>query len=108
MSYYTATLHACYLTLSHASTAVLLPARTPLIDALRPLVASSAPAPNDQYVFLSCLGALDPALWAGTRVDVPAVLEGWEVERIVALLESEDHTVRLKVIQFLGRVRHLG
>ncbi|EPS95437.1 hypothetical protein FOMPIDRAFT_1038502 [Fomitopsis schrenkii] len=98
------TLHACYLTLSHASTAVLLPARTPLIDALRPLVASSAPAPNDQYVFLSCLGALDPALWAGTRVDVPAVLEGWEVERIVALLESEDHTVRLKTMRLLRRV----
>ena len=89
-------LHACYLALSRASTIVLLPSRTPLVDALRPLIASSSPAPNDLYVFLSCLGALDPALWAGTRPDVPAVLEGWEVERIVALLESEDHTIRMK------------
>ncbi|KAI0729907.1 ARM repeat-containing protein [Fomitopsis betulina] len=98
------TLHACYLALSHASTSVSLSARTALIDALRPLIASSAPVPNDLYGFLSCLGALDPALWAGTRADVPAVLEGWEVERVVALLESEDHTIRLKTMRLLLRV----
>ncbi|KAH9930688.1 ARM repeat-containing protein [Fomitopsis serialis] len=99
-----AALHASYLTISHASTAVLLPARTTLIDALRPLIASPAPAPNEVYVFVSCLGALDPVLWAGTRADVPAVLEGWEVERVVALLEAEDHTIRLKTMRVLHRV----
>ncbi|KZT71326.1 ARM repeat-containing protein [Daedalea quercina L-15889] len=89
---------------SARATAVLLPARTTLVDALRPLIASSAPAPNDVYLFISSLGALDPALWAGTRADVPAVLEGWEVERVVALLESEDQTIRIKTMRLLRRV----
>ena len=95
--YYPATLHVCYLTLSHVPTPVLLPARSALVDALRPLIASSTPPQNDVYLFISCLGALDPTLWAGTSADVPAALEGWEVERIVALLESEDKTIRVKV-----------
>ncbi|KAH9833079.1 ARM repeat-containing protein [Rhodofomes roseus] len=99
-----AALHACYLTMSHADTAVLLPSRNAFIDALRPLIASSAPAPNDVYVFVSCLSTLDPALWAGTRADVPAVLEEWEVERVVALLEAEDHSIRVKTMRLLRRV----
>ncbi|TFY64690.1 hypothetical protein EVJ58_g2464 [Rhodofomes roseus] len=69
-----------------------------------PLIASSAPAPNDVYVFVSCLSTLDPALWAGTRADVPAVLEEWEVERVVALLEAEDHSIRVKTMRLLRRV----
>lgn len=36
-------------------------------------------------------------LWAGTSPDFPAVLDGWEVERIMEFLSSSDSAIRSKV-----------
>ena len=52
---------------------------------------------NTLYVFITCLSAIDPKLWAGTIADIPAVLEGWEVERVMELLSSEDKLIRKQV-----------
>ncbi|KII92127.1 hypothetical protein PLICRDRAFT_122418 [Plicaturopsis crispa FD-325 SS-3] len=57
--------------------------------------------PNDQLLFLSCLECLDPALWAGTRPETPAVLEEWEMERFMKLLESPDGLIRKKALRIL-------
>ena len=62
---------------------------------IRHLLTSSHP--NEQYLFLSCLQCLEPDLWAGTYPDRPAVLEGWEVERVMKLLDSADNLIRKKV-----------
>ncbi|KAI0082819.1 ARM repeat-containing protein [Panus rudis PR-1116 ss-1] len=72
------------------------------IEDVRSLLTSEDP--NDTYCFISCLQSLDPALWAGTRADIPAVLEGWEVERIMNLLHSSDSMIRRKTLQVLLRV----
>jgi AP-4 complex subunit epsilon-1 len=40
---------------------------------------------------------LEPDLWAGTKPETPAVLEGWEVERVMQLLHSSDSLIRKKV-----------
>ena len=53
--------------------------------------------PNERYLFLSCLECLEPALWAGTRSDTPGVLEAWEVERVMQMLDSSDNLIRKKV-----------
>jgi AP-4 complex subunit epsilon-1 len=53
--------------------------------------------PNEQYLFLLCLDCLDPKLWAGTTPEIPAILEGWEVERIMQSLDSPDKLIRKKV-----------
>ncbi|KAG6920089.1 hypothetical protein DXG01_010157 [Tephrocybe rancida] len=60
--------------------------------------------PNDIYLFLICLECLDPVLWAGTSGKVPPVLEGWEVERIMQLLDSSDLLIRKTTIKLLSRV----
>lgn len=71
---------------------------------------------NDHYFFLSCICCLDPTLWAGSQVplydtkkevdatglskssiSIPAVLDQWEVERVIGFLESEDSGIRLLV-----------
>ena len=50
--------------------------------------------PNAIYVFICCLSSVDPLLWAGTTSEIPPVLEEWEVERVMKLLECEDKVVR--------------
>ncbi|KAG6821045.1 hypothetical protein H0H93_007935 [Arthromyces matolae] len=60
--------------------------------------------PNDVYLFLTCLEYLDPVLWAGTSTDIPAVLDGWEVERIMQLLDGPDQLIRKKTLGLLHRV----
>lgn len=63
--------------------------------------------PNEQYLFLSCLECLDPVLWAGTAPETPAILEGWEVERVMQFLDSPDRLIRKKVgLCIAGIVRH--
>jgi AP-4 complex subunit epsilon-1 len=56
---------------------------------------------NDQYIFLSCLVCLNPEMWAGTNPEIPAVLEEWEVGRVVEFLDSSDKVIRQKV-QFVA------
>ena len=67
----------------------------PVIAEVRHLLTSSDP--NGIYVFVCCLSSIDPKLWAGTTPDIPAVLEGWEVERVMKLLENEDSIIRKQV-----------
>jgi len=62
---------------------------------IRNLLTSSDP--NQQYLFLTCLQCLDPGLWSGTHPARPAVLEGWEVERVMKFLDSADSFIRKKV-----------
>ncbi|KAG5731000.1 AP-4 complex subunit epsilon [Termitomyces sp. T112] len=69
---------------------------------IRPLLTSRHP--NDVYLFLSCLECIDPVLWAGTSNDIPAVLDGWEVERIMQLLDLSDTLVRKTTLRLLHRV----
>ncbi|KAJ7647590.1 armadillo-type protein [Roridomyces roridus] len=59
---------------------------------------------NDQYIFLSCLSCLDPQLWAGTNVEIPAVLDEWEVGRVMELLDSADMQIRQKTLKILNRI----
>ena len=65
------------------------------VDVIRHLLASRDV--NEQYLFLSCLEFLDPRLWAGIVTGVPAVLEGWEVEKVMQFLDSPDMLIRKKV-----------
>ena len=51
---------------------------------------------NDIYTFVKCLESLEPKYWAGTS-NAPAILEAWEVERIMTLLGCNDPLIRKKV-----------
>ncbi|KAJ7690631.1 armadillo-type protein [Mycena rosella] len=59
---------------------------------------------NDQYIFLSCLSRLKPEIWAGTNPEIPAVLEEWEVGRVMELLDSSDAVVRRKTLGILNSI----
>ncbi|KAJ3554475.1 hypothetical protein NM688_g3093 [Phlebia brevispora] len=72
------------------------------IDPIRHLLVSQDV--NDVYLFLTCLDCIEPKLWAGTTSEVPAVLEGWEVERIMQSLHSPDSSIRLKTLRILSKV----
>ena len=96
---YIAIINECFLTLGPANLNVLQEvqsaSRTSFAASIRHLLLSQHV--NDIYLFLSCLECIDPSLWAGTKSDIPAVLEGWEVERVIALLDSQDVSIRKKV-----------
>jgi AP-4 complex subunit epsilon-1 len=49
---------------------------------------------NDQYLFISCLDCLSPTLWAGTLPGTTAILDEWEVQEVMKLLDSHDRLVR--------------
>ena len=68
---------------------------TSFVQEIRHLVTSEDP--NDVYLFVACLECLKPSLWAGTTAELPAVLEEWEVERVMMLLDSQDEGIRKKV-----------
>jgi len=99
-------LRETFLLLSNLTTDILISPQTssrlsPVHD-IRPLLTSRDP--NDQHLFLSCLECVDPILWAGTRPDIPAVLEEWEVERVMQLLDSSDNLIRRKTLRILDRI----
>lgn len=89
---YLAVLRGAFLLLSTVSLELLLSsAKSGLgspVEHLRPLLTLENP--NDQYLFLACLECVEPAIWSGNSPGVPAVLEAWEVERVLHLLESTD------------------
>ena len=58
------------------------------------------------YIFLCCLSSVDPDLWAGTTPEIPPVLEGWEVERIMTLLDCDDKLIR-KQASIVGSVQKI-
>ena len=94
-----ATVHQCFRALAAAPTKRLLEVQSgnakPVIAEIRHLLTTSDP--NGLYLFISCLSYIDPKLWAGTAPDIPAVLEEWEVERVMKLLESQDGIIRKQV-----------
>lgn len=58
--------------------------------------------PNDLFLFVSCLSCLDPSIWAGTHPNTVAVLDEWEVQGVMRLLDSPDGLIRKTVNQFLN------
>lgn len=83
------------------STFLRTPESSP-IALIRQLVSSEEP--NEQYVFLTCLECIDPVLWAGTLPERPAVLDAWEVERVMQFLHSADSAIRRKTLSILSNV----
>ncbi|KDQ07050.1 hypothetical protein BOTBODRAFT_181025 [Botryobasidium botryosum FD-172 SS1] len=61
----------------------------------------SSPLPNLQYLFLSCLAQLDPALWVGENGE--DILAERDVARIMSSTESPDDHIRILTIQILHR-----
>ncbi|KAH8814730.1 armadillo-type protein [Flagelloscypha sp. PMI_526] len=59
---------------------------------------------NHRYLFLTCLESLDPAFWAGTTEEIPAVLEEEEVGAAMRLLDSKDHSIRIKTLLVLDKI----
>ena len=95
----TAIVHECFLGLKTTDMDIIVEvqsaAQTTFIASIRHLLLSQVP--NDIYLFVTCLSYLDPALWSGSKAEIPAVLEGWEVERVTALLDFPDVSIRQKV-----------
>ena len=54
--------------------------------------------PNDLYLFVSCLSCLDPGIWAGTHPSTVAILDEWEVQGVMRLLDSPDGLIRKTVV----------
>ncbi|KAJ7188509.1 armadillo-type protein [Mycena filopes] len=75
--------------------------RSPATD-IRELLTSRSV--NDQYIFLACLACLKPEVWAGTDPEIPAVLEQWEVGRVMELLDSSDTAIRRKTLAILTSI----
>jgi AP-4 complex subunit epsilon-1 len=92
-----ALLYGTFLLLSAASPEVLSTQRgsSRPVHNIRHLLTSTDL--NEQFTFLSCLECLEPDIWAGTKPETPAMLEGWEVERVMQLLRSSDSLIRKKV-----------
>ncbi|KAG8796563.1 hypothetical protein FRC12_019070 [Ceratobasidium sp. 428] len=72
---------------------------------LRPLLVSREP--NERWVGLACLKALDACLWAGVPLPgsedtIPPVFDEWEVQAIMRGLGDSDKTLR----QLTMRVLH--
>ncbi|KAH9901574.1 ARM repeat-containing protein [Cubamyces lactineus] len=101
-----AIIHQCFSAVSRCSAAVLTQAqaasKTTFVQEIRHLL--TVRDPNGLYVFIHGLASVDPKLWAGTSPDIPAVLEGWEVERVMKLLDSEDKSIRKQTLRVLWRV----
>jgi len=94
---FTAVLYDCFSVLRNTPTDVLIPfaaSNGSPVTHIRHLLSSDA---SEQQLFLSCLACVPPAIWAGTTQEVPAVLEAWEVERVMQLLSAPDPAIRLKV-----------
>ncbi|EIN08221.1 hypothetical protein PUNSTDRAFT_52679, partial [Punctularia strigosozonata HHB-11173 SS5] len=74
------------------------------LSPIRPLLTSHDA--NAQYLFLDCLECLDLGLWAGNGSDESgnSALEPWEMERIMACLDSPDSLIRKKTLGILYRV----
>ncbi|OSD08617.1 ARM repeat-containing protein [Trametes coccinea BRFM310] len=101
-----AVVHQCFRAISRLTAEQLLEAQsatdTSFIHEIRQLLTSDEP--NSLYLFVNSLASVDPKLWAGTDPAIPAVLEEWEVERVMKLLESEDKLIRKQTLQTLWRV----
>ncbi|KAI0780693.1 ARM repeat-containing protein [Trametes elegans] len=98
--------YQCFAALSACPEELLVEAQadlgTPFVHEIRHLLSSTEP--NDLCVFIRCLSSMPPRVWAGTSPEIPAVLEGWEVERVMKLLDSEDRVIRKQTLRTLWNV----
>lgn len=101
-----AALYQCFLALANTSPELLSAVQESrgrkFVEGIRGLLTSNEP--NDIYLFVACLECLDSQLWAGTDSDVPVVLEEWEMERVMKLLDSDDRCIRQKTLRILQRI----
>ena len=94
---FTVLLYDCFSVLRITPTDILIPftvSNGSPISHIRHLLSNDS---SEQYLFLSCLACVPPAIWAGTTEDISAILEAWEVERMMQLLSTPDPALRLKV-----------
>ncbi|KAI0003205.1 armadillo-type protein [Russula compacta] len=97
-------LHDCFSVLRNTPTGKLIPltaSNGSPVTHIRQLLLNDL---SGQHLFLSCLACVPPAIWAGTAQDVPAVLEAWEVDRMMQLLSAPDPAIRLKTLRILINV----
>ncbi|GJE90878.1 hypothetical protein PsYK624_070220 [Phanerochaete sordida] len=101
-----AVIYQCFQVLACSDAHALLEAQesagVPFVGRIRHLLVSEDV--NDVYLFVSCLDYLEASLWAGTNPDTASVLEAWEVERVMQLLDSQDSTLRRKTLSVLRKV----
>ncbi|KAG1881413.1 armadillo-type protein [Suillus tomentosus] len=99
-------LREAFLVLSSVSTEVIQECQMQQslspVACIRRLLTSKDP--NDQYLFVSCLDCLSPTLWAGTLPGTIAVLDEWEVQEVMKLLDSHDRLVRKITLRVLHAV----
>ncbi|KAH9945906.1 ARM repeat-containing protein [Epithele typhae] len=99
-------IHQCFRAVAAASketvAAVQQTTGKSFVNEIRSLLTSQDP--DAQYLFVHCLSSTDPQLWAGITPDVPAVLEEWEVERVMKLLECADRLIRKQTMGILLRI----
>ncbi|KAG1716652.1 hypothetical protein ID866_530 [Astraeus odoratus] len=60
--------------------------------------------PNEQYIFLSCLGCLHNSTWAGNAPGSASVFDEWEVQGIMKFLDSRDRLIRKMTLNVLFSV----
>ncbi|KAI9508829.1 ARM repeat-containing protein [Russula earlei] len=97
-------LYDCFSVLRNTPADILIPFTTSNgspVSHIRHLLSNDQ---SEQHLFLSCLSCLPPAVWAGTIPDVPAVLEAWEVDRVMRLLSTPDPAIWLKTLRVLTNV----
>ncbi|OJA17845.1 hypothetical protein AZE42_03319 [Rhizopogon vesiculosus] len=99
-------LREAFLVLSSVSAEVVQECQTQQslcpVACIRHLLTSKDP--NDQYLFISCLDCLSPTLWAGTLPGTTAILDEWEVQEVMKLLDSRDRLVRKLTLRVLQAV----
>ncbi|KAG1829061.1 armadillo-type protein [Suillus variegatus] len=99
-------LREAFLVLSSVSTGVIQECQMQQslspVACIRRLLTSKDP--GDQYLFVSCLDCLNPTLWAGTLPGTIAVLDEWEVQEVMKLLDSHDRLVRKITLRVLHAV----
>ncbi|RDX56517.1 ARM repeat-containing protein [Lentinus brumalis] len=101
-----AIIHQCFRAVAASTTDVLsdvqMKTGISFVKEIRHLLTANDP--NALYVFICSLSSVEPKLWAGTTPEFPAVLEEWEVERIMKLLDCEDRLIRKQTLRTLWRV----
>ncbi|KAF8348155.1 armadillo-type protein [Amanita rubescens] len=72
------------------------------VSYVRSLLASDDP--NLHYLFLVCLDSLDAEAWSGSTDIFPSVLDDWEMEKIMHMIDSPDVLIRTKTLSILNGV----
>ncbi|KAF8557577.1 ARM repeat-containing protein [Imleria badia] len=100
----TAVLRDSFMLLSTVSTEALRESQLSsiAITSIRHFLSSRDP--NDVFLFVSCLSSLDPSIWAGTHPNTAPLLDEWEVQGVMRLLDSPDGLIRKTTLKILHSV----